>query len=165
MILELTSSFDNLFKNIQKNVDYLNYLLDKQMQSMFYLEMFQNGILYVYKDFEILKSLNLPLTKRNLTELQNSDFKVADFYLNNVLDEKTFPETGITIYYRVIDEPKIDTVLLLKKYFESYNNPEIQLIEKNSDTLQVKFCNFHAIRLYAQRLGRLRDDLMKNHQN
>jgi hypothetical protein len=114
----------------------------------------------VYKDFEILKSLNQPLSKKTLSELHNSDFRGANFYLKGVLDENSFPKAGISIYFSAFDEPKLDTLKLLSAYFKSYNTSEIIVIEKNDNELEVKFLTFNGIKLYAQRLGRLLLEVM-----
>ena len=155
VIVEITSNFPGLFRNVKKYSNFINHILPEPLSEQFYLEDFQDGIFYIYKDLDIFQSLNSPLQQAEIQKLSHSKFKGAKLFLKDVIDENTFPVDGITLQYRFVGK-KIGLPIMMKtlgKYFQSYQNNDISIKNQKPNIFKCHFDSFRALQLYTERLG------------
>lgn len=161
VFLQITSSYPDLFKNVHKNLNYLNQILTLQVNGMFYLETIYNGILYVYKNVDFFILLNTSLSARNVKELKAMDRIGSAMFLENVLTSEKFPAEGIIVYYQLFTNTNQDLASILVNYFLSYNERGIQPKQISPHKLEVLFSTFEGLTLYTQRLGKLLESVVK----
>ena len=159
----ITSSFPHLFSNVCKHIRYLNHLLAKQTQSQFFMETIESGLIYIYKNMEILNLLNAPLRNSQIRRYKRSNFLGAQFFLKDVLDEETFPPNAITLNVQIDASDKAKVLDIVVKYFQSFLSEDI-ITEKQADgSLLVHFQTFEAIQIYTEGLGQLIKTLLDTH--
>src|SRR6056297_2992536 len=163
--LEITSDYNGLFKNVHKFSSYINHLLNKRTSSQFYLETIHNGIIYIYKNLELMEALNTPLRKSQLRQILDSDMNGAALFLRDVVTEKRFPKEGIYVKFKIhAHSQQIRRALTgLSRYFNSYRTSEVKAFEGGSNAILIHFTTFHSLNLYAQRLGILLKEILETH--
>lgn len=146
IITKFTSNFETLFQNVPKYSVFLNALLSKESDSEFYLELINDGILYIYNNFATFRLMNVQYTLQQLLdfeEIHGLSFEPKQF-LEDILTPSTYPKDGIEFRFNfyvapenleeakstvlgqyksvlqekveVIKKPDFDLVLLIKKY-------------------------------------------------
>jgi len=119
-ILEVTTDYKPVLRNIKKYESFMNYLFAKDKNPMMALETLANGVLYF---FESMKSFRGFIDKvvKGLKSLENpSCFHkksiFLNFFLHRVIKKKKFPEKGVEFNAEMIGNP--DQV---KDFIEKYN--------------------------------------------
>ena len=103
IIVKFSSNFPGLFRNVQKFLLYLNNLFSQETKGDFFIELVEDGILYIYKNQATFDLLNpqyshveiSQMIKEKETELPLS----PEMLLDGVIDHETFPEEGIELQY------------------------------------------------------------------
>lgn len=116
-MIKITSSYPTLFENVHKYVDYLNHLLNEQLQSMIFLETIDKGIIYIYRNYPGFEGLNQPLTSVERKNLPSYSAKGEEFFLKNILSPTTFPASGVWMYYEYIGTFPEQAQRVLQDYF------------------------------------------------
>ncbi|WP_457558722.1 hypothetical protein [Candidatus Harpocratesius sp.] len=148
--VSITSDHPEIFQKIQKNADYINHLLEKQIGSQFYLEIVEKGLLYIYNDFSVFKMLNQPFSSRQVLRFSKQSKKFDDiksifpFYLS----EKSFPKAGIKIFFHTISEPKEKIISIGKNHFKSLFGDRVSINSNKPGDLILHFHNFYDFSLY-----------------
>jgi len=153
ILVEITSDYPHIFKNVQKFAGYINHLMGVQTQSLFFVEIIQNGVIYIYHDFEIFSVLNPVIRKKEIQKMVQENFTNAEFFLQNVLDSSTFPLMGVQFKYKVFAIDVEPPLQILINFFHSFQNPEIAVKRVDNSTVTAMFATYRGLQMYANHLG------------
>ena len=155
--VKLTSDHPEIFQNIQKNAFFINHLMEKHTQSQFYLEVIQNGMIYIYNNMEIFKLLNQPFTPRqvlrfikrsdSITELE----RIFPYYLT----ADSFPTSGITIFFHTESSPRETIVEMGRAQFQSLLKDHARITTTNTGDLSIPYADFDGFSLYLTLMSSL----------
>ncbi|MCF2139170.1 MAG: hypothetical protein K9W44_03870 [Candidatus Lokiarchaeota archaeon] len=161
--ISITSDHPEIFQKIQKNAAYINHLLEKQIGSQFYLEIIENGLLYIYNDLTIFEMLNQPFSSRQVIRFSKQSKKfdeiksIFPFYLN----EKSFPKAGIKIFFHTISKPKEKIISIGQNHFKSLFGDRVSIDRNKKGDLILHFHNFYDYSLYLALLASLLAGIFK----
>jgi hypothetical protein len=155
ILVELTSDFPNMFQNVQKFAGYINHLMSIQTHSLFFVEIIQNGFIYIYNDFELFSLLNPIMRKAELEKIIAENFPNAGFFLGGVFTNQSYPIGGLTIKYKVYAADPGPALEILFRFFASFHCSSIVSSKVDGSTLIVNFTSFRSLQMYADHLGAL----------
>ncbi len=169
IILEVKSqNFPNLFGNVNKYSSFINHLINEQTKNGFVLEPINNGLLYIYKNFNIFKLLN-PIYSKNLVEKYKHLYKEKvspNLLTKNVINKPNYPEEGIKLHFKIITDEKEELCFeVLKEHFESFRDDDIVFDGKSNSTFVVSINNYPAFLFYTSFLSSLIDGMIEDYQS
>ena len=148
--VRLTSDHPEIFKNIQKHAPYIHHLMEGGTRAQCYLEVIQNGLLYIYNDMEIFKLLNQPFTPRQVLRfIRKSDSitgleRIFPYYLTR----ESYPTSGLTIFFHTDSSPRETIVEMGRAQFQSLLKGHALITTTNKGDLSIHFSNFDGFSLY-----------------
>ncbi|MHA1675090.1 MAG: hypothetical protein ACTSYI_15845 [Promethearchaeota archaeon] len=148
--VRLTSDHPEIFQNIQKNAFFINHLMEKHTQSQFYLEVIQNGLLYIYNDMEIFKLLNQPFTPRQVLRFIRKSVSITGLerIFPYYLTKESYPSSGLTIFFHTDSSPRETIVEMGRSQFQSLLKEHALITTTNSGDLSIHFSKFDGFSLY-----------------
>ncbi len=163
IIIKRTANYPGMFRNLQKYAAYINHLLADQTDQGFYLEILPDGLLYIFKNMQILRIMNQPITPHHINRLRgemNKKISPLDL-LKGVINKKTFPAEGITNVFKIIQGPVEEIMEYMIEFFESMSDNDILVFSDNCDKLYITFQTFDALKRNTQRISALVSGLAK----
>jgi len=151
IIVEVSSNYPKLFQGIQKYADYINYLMDEQTFSQFYLEIVSDGLLYIYKDWATFQMINRPYRDFQLRQFQKR-FKETiepDLLLGQSLTADTFPTNGITLFFKTSCTNKDQVLQTGELHFRSFFEEGVEIGHDAEGDISVRFKEFEALSKYT----------------
>ncbi|MHA1519928.1 MAG: hypothetical protein ACTSRK_07065 [Promethearchaeota archaeon] len=153
----ISSDHPEIFANIQKHATYINHLIEEQANSQFFVEVIQNGLLYIYNDMEIFKLLNQPFTPRQVLRfIKKSDSitgleRIFPYYLTR----ESYPASGLTIFFRTESSPREEITKMGEKHFRSLLKDHARIYVTNTGDLSIYFPTFDGFSLYLTLMASL----------
>jgi len=165
--IKISSDHPEIFQKIQKNAPYINHLLNQQTNNKFFLEVIENGLLYIYHDFSVFYLLNQPFTARQVSTFIKKSKKVHEFrdIFPFYLDESTFPSDGIKIYFQTTSEPKNKIIQVGKAHFYSLFKNNVRISQNIEGDLYIHFLDVQQFSLYLALMASLLAGIFKKITN
>lgn len=146
IIVKLRVNRPRYFTNIAQHVNFLNKILEKNPNPLFYLEIVDDGILHIFANFEAFKNVHMPVQAKVLEAVK----KVSpdrNFLLNGIYPPNQEWKAGIVLTMECIVECSDDLFPLVKRFYESIH-PSIQ-VSIHGDLATVFMPEFDAFMMYA----------------
>lgn len=152
ILVKLIVDFPLILEPIKKYINYLQSIINEQTQVAIFIEIIENGLLYIFRDYETFKRLNQPyqplienpeLIIKSPKSIQNLSSNEI-FLLKDVPLKDNFPEHGIKITYTAISEPKAEIIEILTRFFNEIKDSGLILKKEQSDVLIACFNTFSA---------------------
>ena len=151
VILEVSNFFQFFFVNPSLIFGYLNDVFEKKYNSTMYIEEIENGLLFVFKDFESLKIRAKPLTQLDLKEIKSDNSSESNFFQQFFIPKEEFPKEGITLEIKIITGENSKIIPFLKNFIHSISqNVKIEI--DSEQNLYFKIQDFDDIKKYANSL-------------
>jgi hypothetical protein len=153
IIVQVTTDYPALLDPIKKYINYLQSTINQQTNLALYIEIIENGLIYIYRDLESFKKLNRPYKPM----VENPDIRLRSpetvqklrskdlFFLQNVPLEFNFPIQGIQVIFTTITGPKDVINAHYEQFFSEIKDDGLKLIKKDSNTLIAHFSSYSAI--------------------
>ena len=152
IIIKFTSDFPHLFNNMQKYLPLINNLLQDETQNKFYMETIHEGLLFIYKDFQTFFLMNKPYPVEKFTkfmEMNKTQIQINPFSLfENIIDESTFPKSGVQFRYKIYCAKKEEIADLLFLHFQSFLHEDVERLEHPEFDLILLLNSFASIVVY-----------------
>ena len=149
IILRITSSlnYKSIFRNFIKYNSLLNYCFEKQQISNLYIEAIENGLVVVFKSYKgflkflpVFSEAEVNMVRQNFMNREKYYFKISDDF-----SARSFPKSGLEIFFSPISEHSNDLVDHLILHFKSLNIKDIEITRKNSFKIITKFKNLNSL--------------------
>lgn len=153
VIIKLATDYPPLLDRIIKFADAINYAYNKLLNGELYIEVIQDGILYIIKDWDAFVKIHKPLPKipefikKKLFKIKPEDeISILGSQLRNS-DE--FPKDGIR-YFLTCPTHNLELLLpTLNKYYSSIH-PDIKIELIPSHHIIIHFTTYGATRRYFE---------------
>lgn len=144
VIIKMTSSAQLILHGIGRFLSLLNNIFEKNYDAMLYIELIQNGLLFVFKSWESFEKLHTPLPPNYRTFIPLSQ---NNFLIDDVMDASQYPQNGVII--TVVSEiDPIDTIFpSIQAYYQSIH-PLIKASLKQG-SIELLFKNYESMRYYV----------------
>ena len=145
IIVKLRPNHDGYFKNLTKYINFFNHLLEKNLNTIFYLETVEDGILHIFKDFDAFKTVHTPIQPQILASIRRIPPE-ENFLLKGVIspNEKLPPAMESQIDCIAAESEKIFPYM--KTFYDSFQS-DIRVVQhENYITISM---NPEAFLLYA----------------
>lgn len=148
--IKITSDHPEIFQNIQKNAPLINHYISQNTNDKFYLEVIENGLLYIYHDFSVFSLLNQPFTERQVRNFISKSEKFHEF--RNIFpfyaDGSSFPSEGIRIFFHTTSEPKEKIIQTGKSHFYSLFKDRVRISQELDGDLVLHITKVDDFTLY-----------------
>ena len=152
ILLKFTSSWPTLFSNLPKYIAFINNLLTNESRSQFFVEVLENGVLYIYNNFLTYKRMNQLYTPKSIEKyLQTLGTAIEPKVLrDDNLTPSSFPKTGIDYQFNFYLESHLreEALKIKKAHYKSYLGANIEYRESQEFDMVVHFKNFEAVLLH-----------------
>jgi len=149
ILLRITSNWPSLFSNIPKYVSFINNLLTSESRSKFFLEVVENGVIYVYSDFATFKHMNQRYSLKMINKYEESIGTAMDpiELLDDNLSPSSFPEGGFDYQFKFYLDPELrdEAIQIKKDHYYSYLQPNIEFKESKEFDLVIHYKNYEAV--------------------
>ena len=155
IFIKLTSDHPKIFQNIQKHESYINHMIEKQTNSQFFIEVIQNGLIYIYDNMDIFKLLNQPISALQILRyIKKSDsISELEHIFPHYLTEDSFPTSGLTIFFHTESSCQETILEMSKIQFRSLLKDQARITTTNNGDLSLHFLNFDGFSLYLTLLA------------
>ncbi len=152
ILLEFTSNWPSLFSNIPKYISFISNLLTNESRSQFFLEVVENGVIYIYNDLTTFKRMNRLYSSDLINKYEKTIGTALDPYelIDDKLTLSSFPEKGLDYQFKFYLNPDLlDEVVRIKKsHYKSYLGSEIEFKESEEFDMVVHFKTFNAVLMH-----------------
>ena len=151
VILEISDFFKFFFVNPRFIFGYLNDVFEKKYNSTLYIEDIENGVLFVFKDFDSMKIRAEPLKKSDLKEIKSDNSSESNFFHQFLIPKEKFPIEGVKLKIKIITGKKLDIIPYIEKFIHSISqNIKIEVNDNNDIYFEIQ--KFEDIMKYANSL-------------
>jgi hypothetical protein len=163
ILVIVTSDHPEIFQNIQKNAAYINHLMTKQTNAKFFMEVIDQGLLYIYDDWETFELLNQPFNSRDVARFTKRAAAMEDFrhIFPLYLTEDTFPPEGIEVFFHTESPRKAEIVEIGKRQFASLLGEFCEISIRKSGDLALHFTTFMGFSLYLALMASLMQGIFR----
>ncbi len=149
--LKVTSDYPEIFKMIEKFIDFINHSMEIQTQNKFYLEVVEDGLVYIYADLQTFKIIHQQFSKQQvLTFLENQEPVLPPEKIISNITSESFPKDGVTLNFIAQTEPKDQYILIKEAHLRSLLTEDVEVQINGSDNLSITFLTYDAILLYCK---------------
>lgn len=139
----------NLLRHFEKYIDYYNRFLAARDDNDLYLELMQDGFIFIYKDLEIFYKRVTPFTSQDQATMKAYKFSKDPFLMKLFIPRENFPKDGLRIHYSFVlgDPEKIYNRSV--DYFKTIS-PRIQIIPSSPTDGDLFFPDYESILDYLK---------------
>jgi hypothetical protein len=148
VIVKLRTNHDGYFKNLAKYTNFFNHLLEKNLNTIFYLESVEDGILHIFKNFEAFKIVHTPIQPRILAQIKQIPPE-QNFILKGVIEPNEILPPAMESQVECISANSDDLFSYMKSFYDSFNLGIQVVKQKNFITISM---NSEAFLVYANYL-------------
>jgi len=152
-----TSNFPGLFRNVSKFILYLNTLFTQESDGGLYLEMVDEGILYIYQNKTIFDSFNPHTSKAEISKLiSDNDLQLKPgMLIEGIIDKHTFPEGGIEFRYNFHGSHNQHAYNKLLSFHQSLYGENIRISNSSEHDLILSIRKFDDFYLFVKQMALL----------
>ncbi len=151
VILEISDFFKFFFVNPRLIFGYLNDVFEKKHNSTMYIEEIENGVLFVFKDFESLKIRAEPLKKSDFKEIKSDNSNESHFFQQFFIPKEKFPKDGVRLKIKIISGKTLDIIPYIESFIHSVSQ-NIKIEVNDNDDIYFEILKFEDIMKYANSL-------------
>ncbi|MCK5345005.1 MAG: hypothetical protein KAR20_16455, partial [Candidatus Heimdallarchaeota archaeon] len=123
-----------------------------ESRSQFFVEVLENGVLYIYNDFLTYKRMNQLYTPKSIEKYLQTLGTVIEptVLLDDNLTPSSFPEGGIDYQFNFVlaSHLREEAIKIKKEHYKSYLGSNIEFKESPEFDMVIHFHNFNAVLLH-----------------
>ena len=148
--LKVSSDYPGFFGNVQKYVDLINHQMNVETKGGFYVEIVEDGLIYIYNDFATYKKTNQQFSPQQITHfLQTHEAIIPpENLMKGIITRENFPKGGITITFLAQTEPKDKYLFIKEAHLRSFLIKGVSIHSKSADDLIVVFHTYDSLLFY-----------------
>ena len=152
IIVKFSTNFPGLFRNVSKYILYLNTLFAKESKGSFYIEIVEDGILYIYQNMTTFDLLNPQTSRAEISSLINSkELQLnPDMLIEGIIDKQTFPEHGIDFQYNFYSSHNQHAYNKLLSFHQSIYRENVKISTSRKYDLILSIKDFDDFYLFVQ---------------
>ncbi len=157
IIVHYTSDFKGIFEKVKKFSDYINYLMNRQLSGMLYVEFVEEGILFIYKNIKLFNILTENVSIKKLLNLKNiiQNYISPKDMIEGILDKSNFPTKGISVNFKILSSNPEKKIVRYKTQIQSFISKDIEISHHSTNNLTIKFNTYNTFHRYLTFLSGL----------
>lgn len=163
IFIKVTSDYMGFWNNIKKYSEYINHMMANETKNQFYLEILEDGLMYIYNNLSIYKKINYQFSSRQMTILKIKRKESAEYkyIIPPEINSRSFPEDGINICFNFLTEPKDELLFIKELHLRSLFTDDVKFRTNGNHDLILTFLTFDAVLQYTYFLSAMFTGLLK----
>lgn len=152
IIVKFSSNYPGLFRNVSKYILYFKHTISQESKGSFYIEIVEDGILYIYQNITTFDLLNPRTSRAEISKLINGNELQLnpDMLIDGIVDKQTFPEHGIDFQYNFYTKQKQQVSDTLLSFHQSLYGDNIKISSSTDYDLILSIMDFDDFYQYVQ---------------
>ncbi len=161
IMVKFSTNYPGLFRNVSKFILYLNTLFSRGTKGNFYIEIVEDGNLYIYKNKATFELLNPKISRTEISSLiknKKLDFS-PDMLIDGIINKQTFPEHGIDFQYNFFGAHKQYSYNKQLSFHQNFFGEGLKISTSKKYDLILSIMDFDDFYLYIQQIALLASGL------
>jgi hypothetical protein len=151
VIIHMKADYEMMTENSQKFITYINQLFSTGKGNALFIELIQDGVIYIFRDFDVFEYVIRPYDREN--EQYELFLSNSPLPLEQIMDPLNFPERGYNIEIDLVTQSgsKDELNKRMIQYLESLS-PEFEYEMIEDQKIHLKLCSYDTIKIFALHL-------------
>jgi hypothetical protein len=130
IIIKIITDHPKIMAGLEKYKFLVNHYYEKYLDTALFIDTFQNGILYIFKNYETFKLIHKPIPGSLLFLLDTVVSRKQNFMVDGIFDKENYPKEGIKMLIYSVTLPISEIFAYLQGFYESLDKDiKLKLVE------------------------------------